>query len=117
MAMQMESTPRPNESRANSHSQNAEAQPEIDSGAAIKVTRQDVESLTDEQRRELIATIWREIYGPLTVGPISQTLNATGEPIGEAGQQLQRAFPHFADDLAWWTEAAKCQRARKAPPY
>jgi len=57
------------------------------------------------------------ISSTLTVGPISQTLNATGEPIGEAGQQLQSAFPHFADDLAWWTEAAKCQRARKAPPY
>jgi NAD(P)H-dependent FMN reductase len=57
------------------------------------------------------------ISSTLTVGPISQTLNATGEPIGEAGQQLQRAFPRFADDLAWWTEAAKSQRARKAPPY
>jgi hypothetical protein len=64
MATQMESTPRPNESRANSHSQNAEAQAEIDSSVEIKVTRQDVEPLTDEQRRELIATIWREIYGP-----------------------------------------------------
>jgi NAD(P)H-dependent FMN reductase len=53
----------------------------------------------------------------LTVGPISQTLNASGEPIGEAGLALQRAFPRFADDLAWWTEAAKSQRARKAPPY
>ncbi len=57
------------------------------------------------------------ISSTLTVGPISQTLNATGEPIAEAGQQLQRAFPRFADDLAWWTEAAKYQRARKAPPY
>lgn len=57
------------------------------------------------------------ISSTLTVGSISQTLNATGEPIGEAGQQLQKAFPHFADDLAWWTEAAKSQRARKAPPY
>jgi hypothetical protein len=64
MATLLESTPRPNKSRAKSHSQNAEAQPEIDSSAAIKVTRQDVEPLTDEQRRELIATIWREIYGP-----------------------------------------------------
>ena len=27
-------------------------------------------------------------------------------------------FPRrFADDLAWWTEAARDQRARKAPPY
>jgi NAD(P)H-dependent FMN reductase len=57
------------------------------------------------------------ISSTLTVGLISQTLNATGEPIAEAGQQLQRAFPRFADDLAWWTEAAKYQRARKAPPY
>ena len=57
------------------------------------------------------------ISSTLTVGPISQTLSATGEPIGEAGQQLQRAFSRFADDLAWWTEAAKNQRARKAPPY
>ena len=57
------------------------------------------------------------ISSTLTVGPISQTLSASGEPIGEAGQQLQRAFSRFADDLAWWTEAAKNQRARKAPPY
>jgi hypothetical protein len=64
VATQIESTSRPNKSRANSHSQNAEAQPEIDSSVVIKVTRQDVEPLTDAQRRELIATIWREIYGP-----------------------------------------------------
>jgi hypothetical protein len=64
MATPMQSTPRPNKSRANSHSQNAKAQPEIDSSVVSKVTRQDVEPLTDEQRRELIATIWREIYGP-----------------------------------------------------
>jgi hypothetical protein len=64
MATQMESTPRPNKSRANSPGQNAEAQPEVDSSVVIKVTRQDIEALTDEQRRELIATIWREIYGP-----------------------------------------------------
>jgi NAD(P)H-dependent FMN reductase len=57
------------------------------------------------------------ISSTLAVGPISQTLNATGEPIGEAGLHLQRAFPRVADDLAWWTEAARCQRARKAPPY
>ena len=63
MAARMESTPRAYKSRANSHSQNAEAQTEIDSSVVIKETRQDVEPLTDEQRRELIATIWREIYG------------------------------------------------------
>jgi hypothetical protein len=57
------------------------------------------------------------ISSTLAVGSISQTLNASGEPSGEAGQQLQKAFPRFADDLAWWTEAAKNQRAHKAPPY
>jgi NAD(P)H-dependent FMN reductase len=57
------------------------------------------------------------ISSTLAIGPISQTLTETGEPIGESGQQLQRAFPRFADDLAWWAEAAKTQRARKAPPY
>ena len=30
---------------------------------------------------------------------------------------LTRAFPRFADDLAWWTEAARQQRARQDPPY
>lgn len=53
----------------------------------------------------------------LAVGPISHTLSTSGEPVGEAGTALQNAFPQFADDLAWWTEAARSQRARKAPPY
>jgi NAD(P)H-dependent FMN reductase len=53
----------------------------------------------------------------LAIGPIAQTLGENGEPIGEAGKQLVRAFPRFADDLVWWIEAAKAQRARRAPPY
>ena len=57
------------------------------------------------------------ISSTLAVGPISHTLSAGGEPIGELGLGLQKAFSRFADDLAWWTEAAKSQRARKAPPY
>lgn len=57
------------------------------------------------------------ISSTLAVGPISQTLNETGESIGDAGEQLKKAFPRFADDLAWWTEAAKCQLARRKPPY
>jgi hypothetical protein len=64
MATQMEPTPRRNEPRENSHSLNARAQPEIDSGVVTKATWQDLEPLTEEQRRELIAAIWREIYGP-----------------------------------------------------
>ena len=57
------------------------------------------------------------ISSTVTVGPITQTLDETGEPIGDAGMFLERSFSRFADDLAWWTEAAKAQRQRKAPPY
>ena len=57
------------------------------------------------------------ISSTLTVGPIQDALTETGEPISEAGAALERAFVRFADDLAWWTEAARAQRTRKAPPY
>ncbi len=57
------------------------------------------------------------ISSTLTVGPISETLNPDGEPAGNAGKFLEKAFPRFADDLAWWTEAAKAQRQRAKPPY
>ena len=57
------------------------------------------------------------ISSTLSVGPISQTLSADGQPLGEGGKALAQAFPRFADDLAWWVEAAKAQRGRKAPPY
>ena len=57
------------------------------------------------------------ISSTLTVGPISTTLNAAGEPIGEPGAALVRSFSRFADDLTWWTEAGKTQRTRRAPPY
>ena len=57
------------------------------------------------------------ISSTLAVGPIAQTLDAAGQPTGSAGDALQRAFPRFADDLQWWAEAARAQRARRAPPY
>jgi NAD(P)H-dependent FMN reductase len=57
------------------------------------------------------------ISSTLAVGPIAETLDEAGEPIGAAGAALEHAFPRFAADLAWWTEAAKAQRARRAPPY
>jgi hypothetical protein len=44
-------------------------------------------------------------------------LSPDGKPIGEGGKTLEHAFPKFADDLAWWIEAAKMQRERKKPPY
>lgn len=57
------------------------------------------------------------ISSTISAGPIAQTLDADGRPIGEAGKSLARSFLRFADDLAWWTEAAKSQRAHKPPPY
>ena len=57
------------------------------------------------------------VSSTIAVGPIGQALSAEGEPAGEAGQALERAFPHFADDLLWWIEAAKVQRQHKPPPY
>jgi NAD(P)H-dependent FMN reductase len=57
------------------------------------------------------------VSSTIAVGPIGQSLSADGEPIGDGGQALERSFPRFADDLAWWAEAAKTQRQRKAPPY
>jgi hypothetical protein len=57
------------------------------------------------------------ISSTIAVGPMTQTLDADGAPTGEGGKALERIFPRFADDLAWWMEAAKLQRQRKAPPY
>ena len=57
------------------------------------------------------------ISSTLTVGTISQALSADGTPTGDGGKALEAAFPRFADDLAWWIEAARMQRSRKTPPY
>jgi NAD(P)H-dependent FMN reductase len=57
------------------------------------------------------------ISSTLMVGPIGQALDENSAPQGEAGKALAGAFPRFADDLAWWTEAANAQRARTKPPY
>lgn len=57
------------------------------------------------------------ISSTLAVASISTALDADNKPAGSGGDALARAFPRFADDLSWWTEAAKQQRARKAPPY
>jgi NAD(P)H-dependent FMN reductase len=57
------------------------------------------------------------ISSTLAVGPIEQVLNAQAQPLGDLGLRLDRDFVRFADDLAWWTEAAKSQRSRKLPPY
>ena len=57
------------------------------------------------------------VSSTISTGPIAQTLDQDGKPIGDGGKALAHAFPRFADDFTWWTEAAKAQRARKKPPY
>src|SRR5688500_12142447 len=46
------------------------------------------------------------VSSTLAVGQIADALDANCQPIGPLGEALQQAFPRFADDLAWWTEAA-----------
>jgi NAD(P)H-dependent FMN reductase len=57
------------------------------------------------------------VSSTISAGPVVQTLSEDGKPIGDGGKALANAFPRFADDLIWWVEAAKAQRARKKPPY
>jgi NAD(P)H-dependent FMN reductase len=57
------------------------------------------------------------VSSTISAGPIAQTLDQDGKPIGDGGKALAHAFPRFADDFTWWAEAAKAQRARKKPPY
>ena len=57
------------------------------------------------------------ISSTLAVGPIEGTLNDQGEPVGNVGRIAQSAFRRVADDLAWWTSAARSQRLRNVPPY
>jgi NAD(P)H-dependent FMN reductase len=53
----------------------------------------------------------------LAVGPIAETFDAQGRPIGEVGRVVQKAFGRVADDLAWWTSAARSERLKQPPPY
>ena len=53
----------------------------------------------------------------LAVGGVATALDAKGQPTGDGGGALAKAFPRFADDLAWWTQAAREQRSRRALPY
>jgi NAD(P)H-dependent FMN reductase len=72
------------------------------------------------------ALAWRDIIGEMgmvvvsstiAVGPVKDTLDEDGQPTGSGGPSLERQFPRFADDLAWWTAAAKAQREKVMPPY
>jgi NAD(P)H-dependent FMN reductase len=57
------------------------------------------------------------VSSTLAVGDIGHAFDTIGGPAGDGGSALVRAFPRFADDLAWWTEAARAQRERANPPY
>ena len=57
------------------------------------------------------------VSSSLAVGGIGHALDANARPTGDGGAALARSFLRFADDLAWWTEAARAQRDRRAPPY
>jgi len=72
------------------------------------------------------ATAWHPILSEMgmvvisstvAVGPIAGTFDEQGKPIGDAGRLTQKAFQRVADDLAWWTSAARQQRLLQAPPY
>lgn len=72
------------------------------------------------------ALAWRDILGEMgmvvvsstiAVGPVKDTLDENAQPVDDGGKSLERQFPRFADDLAWWTAAAKAQREKVAPPY
>ncbi len=57
------------------------------------------------------------ISSTVAVGPIAETFDEHEEPVGDAGGKVRKAFARVADDLAWWTAAAREQRLRRAPPY
>ena len=57
------------------------------------------------------------VSSTIAVGGIGHAFDAAGEPAGDGGGALTHAFPRFADDLAWWTEAAGTQREHRATPY
>ncbi|RZM28403.1 MAG: NADPH-dependent oxidoreductase [Sphingomonas sp.] len=57
------------------------------------------------------------ISSSILVGGIGHALDADAQPTGDGGAALDKSFPRFADDLAWWTEAARMQRERRPVPY
>ena len=72
------------------------------------------------------ATAWRTTLGamgmvvtstPLSLARIGGAFDANGQPAGEDGGRLAKAFPRFADDLCWWIDAAKAQRAKAGAPF
>lgn len=56
---------------------------------------------------------------PSTVrwGPSSRRSTKMAHLLARPAARYDRAFSRFAGDLAWWTAAAKHQRAQTPPPY
>ena len=52
----------------------------------------------------------------LSLARIGGAFDTDGQPAGEDGGRLAKAFPRFADDLAWWVDAAKAQREKAGTP-
>ncbi len=57
------------------------------------------------------------ISSTLAVGGVEHAFDEGGRPSGDGGAAVTAAFPRFADDLAWWTQAARAQHALAKPPY
>lgn len=53
----------------------------------------------------------------IAVGAIGKALTEDAQPVGDGGAALEHVFPRFAEDLAWWTNAARLQRKSTSPPY
>ena len=57
------------------------------------------------------------VSSTIAVGSIGKTFDQDGNTTGDGGASLDRAFPRFAADLEWWTDAACNQRKVQDPPY
>ena len=71
------------------------------------------------------ATAWRSTLAVmgmvvtstgLSLARIGGAFDAEGQPVGEDGGRIARGFPRFANDLNWWIDAAKAQRAKAGTP-
>lgn len=72
------------------------------------------------------ATAWRTTIGamgmvvtstPLSLARIGGAFDEGGQPAGEDGTRIARAFTRFADDLGWWIDAASAQRSAHGAPF
>ncbi len=57
------------------------------------------------------------IPSTLAVGSIGGALDEAGVATGSGGEALERSFDRFADEFAWWADAARRHREAVAPPY